>query len=647
MASEVLPADIVLGTTRDEQPGRISDLADRLRGLGQDQQRMLDVIDGLRSATLEEVKLPQLVVVGDQSAGKSSVLDAISGIPIPKDPDGCTRFATEYRLRRGSDFVITVGIIPSKTRTVADRDRLCKISYRATDAGRLSEFIKECEYAIFEGDRVGHSRFASRDIMMVEIAGPTMPLLTLVDLPGFIHAPNNKQTAEDIAAINEIAFEYMSRPRTIILAVVAGSSDYATQVVLKKALDCDKRGVRTLGIVTKPDLSSSIGLEAKFLRLVKNEDIKLDLGWHVLRNRAPQEMDLQADARNQKETGFFTQGKWGTLPSGTYGIKDLIAKLSDLLYDHITEYFPQLLQEIKGELQRSEEELSAMGRRIDTEQEMMVEVVELFSRSKDLIKSGIYGLYSDQQGFFNIWDSEESEKASPRNLRARIWRENTDFEENIRIRGSSVRLVGKGAPSVEDALRHAESERTENLEDYERTVQRYLDRYMGRHLPGDHDPLLVYQLFADYSNKWDDFARSHTDRMQTIANDFLQQVVNSVWPQRMRTQLWSTLLNQKLDLRQARAKEELKRLLVDRQRCSPIYGPEYPRRLKELQENHESGELSPARSLLQKMLVYYEVCGHAILSFPTLMSFLTPRFTAYIEDFYIQRDYAGSRAPPH
>jgi GTP-binding protein EngB required for normal cell division len=591
----------------DGNSANISEVADQVRGLGQDQLRILNVIDNLRSATLEEVKLPQLVVVGDQSAGKSSVLDAISGIPIPKDPDGCTRFATEFRLRRGSNN-ISICIIPSKSRTAEDRNRLSQLNVQVTDTAQLSNLIRKCERAIFDGDKPGQRKFASRDIMTIDICGPTMPLLTLVDLPGFIHAPNNKQTAEDIAAINDIAVDYMSRPRTVILAVVAGSSDYATQVVLKNALECDKGGVRTLGIVTKPDLSSGIGLEEKFLKLVKNEDIKLDLGWHVLRNRAPQEMNMQTEVRNQKEEEFFTQGKWATLRRGTYGVESLVAKLSVLLYAHITEYFPQLLKEIKEELEHSEEELHALGRRVDTESEMLSEVSKLFSLSQSLIESGISGHYLDQRGFFHIGDNESFKQISSRNLRARIRRENIEFEKEIRTRGCQVRLVGKGAPDTEyDNPKDADSEEMEHYEKI--TVQKYLDTYVGQHLPGDYDPSIVFHLFADYSAKWDNIAHNHQEKVQGVVNQFLQQVVNHVWPQRMRTRLWSTLLSKKVEVLQTRAKEELERLLLDRRRCYPIYGPEYPRRLKELQDSSASEKIPPAREIVQRMLVYYEVCG--------------------------------------
>jgi hypothetical protein len=61
-----------------------------------DQRKVMDIVDKLRRTGLSGVvELPQLVVCGDQSSGKSSVLEAITEIPFPRKENLCTRFATE------------------------------------------------------------------------------------------------------------------------------------------------------------------------------------------------------------------------------------------------------------------------------------------------------------------------------------------------------------------------------------------------------------------------------------------------------------------------------------------------------------------------------------------------------------------------
>ncbi len=78
----------------------------------QGQIELLDVIDALRAEGLSEyTALPQLIVCGDQSSGKSSVLEAISGVPFPRKDTLCTRFATEVILRRATDESIAVSLV--------------------------------------------------------------------------------------------------------------------------------------------------------------------------------------------------------------------------------------------------------------------------------------------------------------------------------------------------------------------------------------------------------------------------------------------------------------------------------------------------------------------------------------------------------
>ena len=77
-----------------------------------EQIKLLDVIDALRAEGLGEyTALPQLIVCGDQSSGKSSVLEAISGVPFPRKETLCTRFATEVILRRADNEFITVSLV--------------------------------------------------------------------------------------------------------------------------------------------------------------------------------------------------------------------------------------------------------------------------------------------------------------------------------------------------------------------------------------------------------------------------------------------------------------------------------------------------------------------------------------------------------
>src|SRR2546423_8697364 len=90
-----------------------------------DHSELLDVIDRLRSQGVNHyVELPQLIVCGDQSSGKSSVLEAVSGLRFPTKDNLCTRFATELILRRGREVSVTITIVPGDQRTDSEREKL-------------------------------------------------------------------------------------------------------------------------------------------------------------------------------------------------------------------------------------------------------------------------------------------------------------------------------------------------------------------------------------------------------------------------------------------------------------------------------------------------------------------------------------------
>ena len=79
---------------------------------------LLNIIDDLRSQGISHyIDLPQVIVCGDQSSGKSSVLEAVSGIQFPQKENLCTRFATEVILRRGPEKNAKVSIVPGTDRT--------------------------------------------------------------------------------------------------------------------------------------------------------------------------------------------------------------------------------------------------------------------------------------------------------------------------------------------------------------------------------------------------------------------------------------------------------------------------------------------------------------------------------------------------
>jgi RNase adaptor protein for sRNA GlmZ degradation len=130
----------------------------------------LDVIDRLRSLGVSRyIDLPQIIVYGNQSAGKSSVLEAISGLLFPTKDNLCTRFATKLILRRDGSPGMQVAIIPSPVRTPYESELLSKFRYEIkTSKPDLEIIIEEAKLAI----GLSNVKIFSNNILRVELRGP-------------------------------------------------------------------------------------------------------------------------------------------------------------------------------------------------------------------------------------------------------------------------------------------------------------------------------------------------------------------------------------------------------------------------------------------------------------------------------------------
>lgn len=170
--------------------------------LQSEQSELLDKIDELRAIGVGGlVELPQIVVCGSQSSGKSSVLEAISRVRFPTKSNLCTRFATEFVLRRSPHSRIKVSIDTGKSRLDgAERQKLRAFRSEQNELDITSFSSSERFQGLMDrardcmGLNTTTSGF-SDDVLKVEISGPQQPELTLVDLPGLYHSTSSEQSA--------------------------------------------------------------------------------------------------------------------------------------------------------------------------------------------------------------------------------------------------------------------------------------------------------------------------------------------------------------------------------------------------------------------------------------------------------------------
>lgn len=171
-----------------------------------DQLNLLDSIDQLRSEGISRyVSLPQIIVCGDQSAGKSSVLEAISGVSFPVQSNTCTRFPTELILRRTPEVSSSVSIVPDASRTEAEKLSLMGMGRELEGYDGLGEMIEAAKDAMGIKE---YGKMFTKDLLRIEITGPERSHLTIVDLPGLIHSPTKSQTDGDVELIRGIVGKY-------------------------------------------------------------------------------------------------------------------------------------------------------------------------------------------------------------------------------------------------------------------------------------------------------------------------------------------------------------------------------------------------------------------------------------------------------
>lgn len=225
---------------------------------------------------------------GDQSAGKSSVLEGIKGLPFPPQDGVCTKFATKIIIRHSDgERVIDATILPASSWTGSSRSELQHYTRRLDGFDDLPVAIAEVGMLMdirgFDG--VGQGPAFAQDVFRIEFTGPVGLHVAIVDLPGLISVPNEEQTEDDVQIVQDLVDSYLASPRTIILAVAQASNDIANQGIIQKSQRFDQAGERTVGIITKPDLINE-GTEKRIALLAKNQDTELN-DFYIVRKRKP------------------------------------------------------------------------------------------------------------------------------------------------------------------------------------------------------------------------------------------------------------------------------------------------------------------------------------------------------------------------
>uniref|UniRef100_A0A8C1XL35 Uncharacterized protein n=1 Tax=Cyprinus carpio TaxID=7962 RepID=A0A8C1XL35_CYPCA len=291
----------------------------------------IDLIDTLRSVGIhKDLALPTIVVIGDQSSGKSSVLEALSGVALPRGKGIVTRCPLELRLKK-----------------VPGVNWKAVLTYKKTDESVNSSHIAA------QNELAGKGVGICDELITLEVMSPDVCDLTLIDLPGIARVPVEGQPEDIGKQIKRLIMKYIKKHETINLVVVPCNTDIATTEALKMAQEVDPEGIRTLAILTKPDLIDK-GTEESILAVVHNKVIPLRKGYIMVKCRGQLQIDdkIPLQEAAQMERDFFQNHDYFRylLKESKASIKSLAIKLTQDLVDHIKKSLPQLHEQIKKQL---------------------------------------------------------------------------------------------------------------------------------------------------------------------------------------------------------------------------------------------------------------------------------------------------------
>ncbi len=236
----------------------------------------------------------------------------------------------------------------------------------------------------------------SEDILKIEICGPSVDYLTVIDVPGIFRTPTKGVTTqEDMDMVRNMVRWYIQDSRTVILAVLPSNIDVSTQEILSMAEQYDKDGERTLGILTKPDLVTEPSAQAAVCNLVRGKKKPLTLGYYLVRSRGADQGDSEFGSREN----MFKEAPWCNLPPERVGVGALKARLAELLGHMARREFPKLRRDISSMLKSAERDRDALGPSRKDEQEQRLFLNGIAKKFQDRVRQALEAQYAGDDAF--------------------------------------------------------------------------------------------------------------------------------------------------------------------------------------------------------------------------------------------------------
>ncbi|KAI0341147.1 hypothetical protein BDW22DRAFT_1359373 [Trametopsis cervina] len=331
-------------------------------------QKHISLIDRLRAIGAKDLDFPRVVVIGDQSADKSILVEAISGVTVPQDAGINSRCPIEYRMstsggtQQWSCQIYIRWEAPSNGSHVAGI-RETPFGGRITDKADVELMLRRAQAAALTQDK-DIDRFVeltfeelqlfakvqlqySRNVVCIDLSAPNMTNLAFIDLPGLDQNGN-----ADIAGGVEELVSSCIKGNDIVLVALSASDEPEKQKAMQLAQQADPHGQRTMGvIITKVDNILPGSTQSLWLDFIEGRRLPLKLGYFCMLQ--PNEDDGRSHVAHEHASvtvdstflpGFSTH-------LARFGADNVVAALSG----HLSQMTAESFQALTTEMQRLRE----------------------------------------------------------------------------------------------------------------------------------------------------------------------------------------------------------------------------------------------------------------------------------------------------